>query len=234
MPKTIIIVGFGPGVSTAVANKFGAEGFDIALVARSQERLDAGVSMLEAKGVTAAAFLADAADPASVREVIKKIRASFGSITVILWNAFGDHQARDFLSVDIATVLSVFDIGIAGLVSAVQEALPDLKAAGDGAVLVTNGAAGDVDPRVDEYVVNYLKDMGLGLANAAKHKLVGMLAQRLKGEGVHVVEVTIAGAIKGTPTGDENSIESSAVADMFWKLYQGRDEIRGRVTDPRL
>jgi len=67
MPRTIVVVGFGPGVSTAVAEKFGQEGFAVALVARSRDRLDAGVRALEAKGVAAAAFVADAGDPAAIR-----------------------------------------------------------------------------------------------------------------------------------------------------------------------
>jgi NADP-dependent 3-hydroxy acid dehydrogenase YdfG len=49
MSKTIIIVGFGPGVSTAVAERFGAEGLSVALIARSQARLTAGVEALKAK-----------------------------------------------------------------------------------------------------------------------------------------------------------------------------------------
>ena len=32
MSKTIVIVGYGPGVSSAVARKFGAAGFSVALV----------------------------------------------------------------------------------------------------------------------------------------------------------------------------------------------------------
>jgi NADP-dependent 3-hydroxy acid dehydrogenase YdfG len=43
MSKTIVIVGFGPGVSTAVAEKFGAEGFSVALIARREATLAAGV-----------------------------------------------------------------------------------------------------------------------------------------------------------------------------------------------
>ena len=43
MAKTIFVGGFGPGISTAVAERFGREGFSVALVARNQERLDAGV-----------------------------------------------------------------------------------------------------------------------------------------------------------------------------------------------
>ncbi len=61
MSKTIVVVGFGPGISTGVAEKFGAEGFAVALVGRSKDRLDSGVAGLTAKGINAAAFVADAA-----------------------------------------------------------------------------------------------------------------------------------------------------------------------------
>jgi NAD(P)-dependent dehydrogenase (short-subunit alcohol dehydrogenase family) len=37
MSKTIVVVGFGPGISIAVAEKFGAAGFSFALVARNEE-----------------------------------------------------------------------------------------------------------------------------------------------------------------------------------------------------
>jgi NAD(P)-dependent dehydrogenase (short-subunit alcohol dehydrogenase family) len=56
MSKTIIVIGFGPGIATAVAERFGAEGFSVALVARNKERLAAGVAALKAKGIAAAAF----------------------------------------------------------------------------------------------------------------------------------------------------------------------------------
>ena len=81
---------------------------------------------------------------------------------------------------------------------------------------------------MDEYATS-LKTMGVALANAAKYKLVGLLAQRLKDDGVYVGEVMIAGTIKGTVWADANSIEPSTVADRFWELYQARDEIRTRI-----
>jgi NAD(P)-dependent dehydrogenase (short-subunit alcohol dehydrogenase family) len=34
MGKTIVVVGYGPGISSGVAEKFGASGFSVALVAR--------------------------------------------------------------------------------------------------------------------------------------------------------------------------------------------------------
>ncbi len=228
MSKTIVVVGFGPGVSTAVAEKFGAEGFSVALVARNEERLEAGIRALKAKGIAAAAFPADAARPAAVREAIKKARAEFGSITIVHWNAFGGGEAGDLATADPVEVRGVFDVAIVGLLAAVQEALPDLKSTKEGAVLVTNGAFGELSPQTDALATN-LKFMGLALANAAKHKLVGLLAQRLKGDGVYVGEVMIAGAIKGTPSDYGNAIEGSTVANAFWELYRERGEIRARI-----
>ena len=230
MSKTIVIIGAGPGISAAVAEKFGTEGFSVALVARNADRLAEGVAALKAKGITAAACPADAGDPAALRAAFDQARAAFGPITVIHWNAYGGEAAGDVLTMAPIAVRDVFDIAVVGLLSAVQAALPDLKSAGDGAVLVTNGAFGVIDPRVDAMATG-MKVMGIALANAAKHKLVGLLSERLKGDGVYVGEVMVAGAVKGTPfAAGGGGIEPSAIADQFWALYRGRGEVRARVS----
>jgi len=229
MSKTIVVIGFGPGVSNGVAEKFGAEGFSVALVARNKERLVSGVEALKAKGIVSAAFPADAGDAAAIRAAIAKARAQFGPITVIHWNAFGGGEAGDLLATDPAAVRGIFDVAIVGLLSAIQESLPDLRKTREAAVLVTNGAFGEMNAQMDQYAIS-LKAMGVALANAAKDKLVGLLAQRLKGDGIYVGQVMIAGAIKGTPWGNADSIEPSIVADKFWELYQARDEVRARIS----
>jgi NADP-dependent 3-hydroxy acid dehydrogenase YdfG len=228
--KIILIVGFGPGISSAVAEKFGKSGFSVALVARNEQRLAAGVQALKAKSVDAAAFPADAGDPASIRAAIRKARDAMGPVTVIHWNAYGGGEAPDLLTADASAVRTVFDVGVIGLLAAVEEALPDLKKTPNGAVLITNGAFGENNPQMDEYAV-HLKAMGLALGNAAKHKLAGLLAQRLKGDGVYVGEVMVAGIVKGTrwDNGAAN-LDGATIADKFWELYQARREIRARVS----
>ena len=230
MPKTLVIFGFGTGISVAVAEKFGAQGFSIAVVARGEEHLATGVSALSAKGIAAAAFPADASDPAAIRDVLAKVRAKLGPIAVIHWNAYGGGEAGDLATTDPAAVRGVFDVAVIGLLAAVQAALPDLKAAKDGAVLVTNGAFGELGEQMDAYAVG-MKAMGLALANAAKHKLVGLLAQRLKDDGVYVGEVMVAGVIKGTrfDSGAPGAIPASTVADKFWELYSARSATGARV-----
>jgi NAD(P)-dependent dehydrogenase (short-subunit alcohol dehydrogenase family) len=229
MSKTIVIVGFGPGISTAVANRFGAEGFSVALVARSPEHLAAGVRALKESGIAAAAFPADAGDPVAIRAAIVKARAELGAITVIHWNAISGADVGELLAAHPASVRGVFDVAVVGLLAAVQETLPDLKSTKDGAILVTNGAFGETTPLMDEFAIN-LKAMGVALANAAKYKLVGLLAARLRGDGVYVGEVMVAGMIKRTPSDNGGGIESSVVANKFWELYQARSEVRARVS----
>lgn len=228
MSKTIVIVGFGPGNSTAVAERFGTEGFSVALVGRNEERLASGVSALRGRGIAAAAFLGDAADPAAIGAAIRNVRAELGPITAIHWNAHGGTEAGDLLTADPAALRGIFDVGVFGLLAAVREALPDLKTAGDGAILITNGGFGDLSPEMDEYV-STSSVMGIALANAAKNKLAGLLAQRLKRDGVYVGEVMIYGTIKGTPTDSGNAIDPSATADKFWELYQSRGEMRAEI-----
>jgi NADP-dependent 3-hydroxy acid dehydrogenase YdfG len=231
MPKkTIVVIGFGPGVSSAVADRFAAEGYAVALVARSADRLAAGVEALKSKGAEAAAFAADAGDADAIGAAIGKAREALGPIGAVHWNAYGGGEVGDLLAADPRAVRGVFDIAVVGLLAAVQAALSDLKAAGDGAVLVTNGAFGSLSPAMDDLTVA-LKTMGVGLANAAKAKLVGQLSARLKADGIYVGEVTIAGIVKGTAwdTG-QGAIDPARIADAFWKLYKGRDEIRAMVS----
>ena len=230
MSKTIVVVGFGPGISSGVAEAFGARGFNVALVGRSRERLDAGVAALVAKGVTAKSFVADAGNPAALAAMIGAVRTEFGGIDAIQWNAYGNGQGGDLLATAPAEIGGVFDVAITGLPATLQAALPDLKSSA-GALLVTNGAFGELNPQVDHYAVAS-NNMGLALANAAKHKLVGLMAEKLKADGVFVGEVMIAGSIKGTAwaTGNPNAIEPARVGAAFLKLFDERTETYARVS----
>jgi NAD(P)-dependent dehydrogenase (short-subunit alcohol dehydrogenase family) len=183
MAKTILVAGYGPGISAAVAEKFGAEGFQVAIVGRSADKLAAGVKALEAKGVKAAAFTADLGDPAAIRGMVEEVRGALGPISVLEWTAYSPgNLAGDLLTAKPEEVRSLFEVSVVGLLAAVQALLPDLKRE-KGAILVTNGGAGFVDPGVDAMLTQYGL-MGLGVANAAKHKLVGLLAKKLEADGI--------------------------------------------------
>ncbi len=217
----MVIGGYGPGISSAVAERFGKEGFALALVARSPERLAAGVKAFVAKGFRAEAFPTDLADPAAARAMVEAVRSKLGPVTVLHWNAYRA-AAGDLLTADVASLRSVFDLSVVSLVTAVQSALPDLAKQEGAAVLITNGGLGLLDPAMDATAVTW-NAMGLGVANAAKRKVSALLSAKLKPQGIYVGEVIVMGQVKGTASDNGSAtIEAGSVADRFWQIYSAR------------
>lgn len=219
--STILVAGYGPGISQAVAHKFGQQGFRVALVGRNRERLEAGAMKLKDQGVEAWAFPCDLGDTGAVRRLVEAVRTALGPIGVLHWNAYASGLAGDLTSAPESELRSVLDVGVHGLVAAVQSALPDLQEQ-KGAVLVTGGGLAFYDPQVDKMGAEW-GAMGLAVSKAAQHKLVGLLHQKLGKLGVYAGEVTVTGLVKGTPFDRGNAtLEPSSVAEAFWKLHQER------------
>lgn len=214
--KTIIIGGYGPGIGAAVARRFGAEGFDVALVGRTERKLQAGIERLE--GVKAQAFVADLGDPAAVTSTVATVREAMGPIEVVHYNAVYA-QAGDLLDMDAASLEPVFALGAQGLLALVRAAREDLVAQ-KGAVLITGGGM------ANDAMNAMTNQMGLGalaLGKAIHHKLAGLLHHRLAADGVYVGEVQVRAMVKsdhmphGTVTADE-------VAARFWQAFGDRAE----------
>jgi NADP-dependent 3-hydroxy acid dehydrogenase YdfG len=222
MKPAVIVCGHGPGISDAVARKFGREGHPVAIVARNSERISAAAQTLGAAGVTAKAFPCDLGQPDAVRRLVGQVRDALGPIGVVHWNAYA-HGAGDLTTAKTAELRSVLDVTVHGLLAAVQTALPDLKAE-KGAVLVTGGGFAFYDPNIDSAATSW-GAQGLAIGKAAQHKTVGLLHQKLKTDGVYVGEVVVLGLVKGTAFDSGNAtLEPAAIADKFWELYQGRSE----------
>jgi NAD(P)-dependent dehydrogenase (short-subunit alcohol dehydrogenase family) len=68
MAKTLIVAGFGPGISTSVARNFGSQGYSVALLSRTAAKLEAGVKGARERAVTrtrpvCSALMSSAAPP---------------------------------------------------------------------------------------------------------------------------------------------------------------------------
>ncbi len=67
MARSIAVFGAGPGLGRAIARRYAQEGYDVVLVARNQQGLDAFAKDLSNLGVSAHVVTADLADTAGVR-----------------------------------------------------------------------------------------------------------------------------------------------------------------------
>ncbi len=228
MAKVVLVCGYGPGISEAVARKFGSEGFVVALVGRTRSRVDQGAQALGDAKITAKGFQCDLGDVEAVNALVAEVRASLGPISVVHWNAYSG-KAGDLTTAPPADLRDVFDVAVHGLLATLQAALPDLKKEG-GALLVTGGGLSSYADAVNQVAVQW-DAMGLALAKAAQHKLVGLLNKKLGPDGVYAGEVTVLSLVKGT-TFDRGgaTLEPAAIADKFWEMFQSRSAVYAEIS----
>ena len=74
--KTAVVTGGGSGLGRSMAVAFGAEGADVCVVGRRQEKLDETVALIQKEGGNAFGLSADVRDPARVEAVMKEIVGS--------------------------------------------------------------------------------------------------------------------------------------------------------------
>jgi NAD(P)-dependent dehydrogenase (short-subunit alcohol dehydrogenase family) len=198
-----IIVGAGPGISLAVARRFGREGWQIALVARRQEALDAYVAELAQQGITALGFTADSSDFDGLKQTLQLIKQQIGAPTVLVYNVMA-RVAGTPTTQQVEEVMTAMRANLGGAIVATQ-AVVDHMAEGSSLLFTGGGLALNPHP-------NYA---GLAVGKAALRNWVYSLAAELKPKGIHAATVTVAGFVK-----PETPFDPDRIADVFWTLHQ--------------
>jgi short-subunit dehydrogenase len=188
MKKCIAILGAGPGLGTALAHKYGKEGYAVALVARRLEPLQTLVNQLAQEGIVAQAFTADLRDPSAVSTVISNIQSNFGGIETLYYGPNAPEVFVPATTVDVEALKDKVELFLYGLVAAVASALPTIRAQ-RGAILVGLGGSAAVG-------LPFMSGPGPALAGARNYlySLHGELAT----EGVYVGMLTLSAVIKNS------------------------------------
>ncbi len=222
---TIAIVGAGPGLGLAVARRFGQNGYSVVLVSRNAEKLDALVSELEADGIDAARFVADAGDPASITAALEAARERFGSIDVLEFSPHAGNSESMLgpLDVTVENLRPAVDSLLLGAVASVQAVLPAMREAGTGTVLVTAGT-GSIDPFPFLGAVN--------AAQAGARNWTLNLHKALAGTDVYVAHVAIGVGIgESAPAPGYPFRTPAQLADALWDLHAAREVPELVITD---
>jgi short-subunit dehydrogenase len=199
-----VIVGAGPGMGRAVAERFGREGFRVALLARRGDRLKRITTALAKVGVTTVAVEADAGDPKDLRTALEGVITEHGDPQVLIYNAASAHAGRPS-TLDLAVLTESFMVNVGGLLTAAQAVLPSMREHGRGTILATGwGVALDAPP----------EETAAAVGKSAARALLHALAKEAEIDGIHVAVVTVMGSIApGTP------FTAGHIADAFWSLH---------------
>jgi len=211
---TIAIIGAGPGLGAAVARRFGAEGFSVALVSRDQAKLDALADRLRDGGVTARGYSADVLDPASLEVALARAATELGPIAVLQYSPLPSREyLKPVLEMTPELALEALSFSALGLLHAVRAVLPSMRTAGDGSIILINGGT-SVKARSDF--------AGTSIAFPAESAYGEMLHDALADEGIVVVQLVIPGGIPKLRL--ENGIDD--VAARIWELHGSRGPFR--------
>ncbi|MDO5613166.1 MAG: SDR family NAD(P)-dependent oxidoreductase [Paracoccus sp. (in: a-proteobacteria)] len=197
--KTYLVIGAGPGMSLATAQKFAAQGFRVVLAARNADRL---AELAEQTGGAVETHVLDATDPQAVAALIHAVETQ-GGIDVLHYNAARirkgsvTEQPLDSFNADLA-------VNIGGALAAIHAAAPAMKARGSGTILLTGGGFG-LSPHPD-YV-------SLSIGKAGIHAIAAALFDDFRAHGVHVAALVVKGFVNA------QGRDAGPVADVFWSIY---------------
>lgn len=214
----IAIIGAGPGMGLAIAKKFGAQGFRVALGSRTPERLDPLVKELATQRIEATTFQVNVFDHASVAAGLATATDHFGAIDVLEFSPVDPSLPRVAPSqVTHENAQVQIDFYVHGAIAAVSAVLPAMLVHGSGTILFTTGAS-SVFPN---------PMMGnIGPAAAWLRNWALALHAEVAPQGVQVAHVAINAWI-----GRQPGAEPDAIAQLHWELHSSRDDTE-RVFSP--
>jgi len=201
----IVIVGMGPGIGSAVARHFGTEGFHIAMISRSKDKLTGHEHALREAGIDASYAVADAGDPEALSRALATLEAAAGGATVLLYNA-AHIKWKNLLEETAQSLVEDFRVNVAGALTAVRAVLPAMQLAERGTILLTSSL----------FATRPVAQFGsLSIGKAGLRSMAYSLAEALKGTNIHVATLTVQGQVR---SGDPHR-SPQAIAAACWQLH---------------
>lgn len=176
MTATAVVTGASSGIGAATARGLAAEGYDVVLVARRADRIEALAEEITGNGHSARARVLDVTD----RAAVDAFAEALGSCDVLVNNAGGAIGTETVANGDPADWRRMYEVNVLGVLNVTQALLPKLIASGDGTVLVVSSVAGHGV---------YEGGGGYVAAKHGAHTLAATLRLELCGEPVRVLEV---------------------------------------------
>lgn len=138
MARTLFITGASSGIGAATARAAASSGWNVALFARSRDKLDA---LAEEIGKAALALPGDATNLEEQSAAIETAASRFGGIDAAFANAGRGMARPGTVEGDAGDISGMIDLNVKGLLWTARAAIPELKKT-RGTLVLTGSAAG--------------------------------------------------------------------------------------------
>lgn len=175
--RTVVVTGASAGIGQATSLALAAEGCRLAAGARNGERLEALAADVRDQGGEVVTVTGDLTEQARVQHLVDAARDTFGGVDALV-TCVGSTPVGDFDDLTDDVWQQAFTMKFLATVRAVRAALPALRAADGGRVVVVGGnTAQEPTPWMATS----------GAMNAALGNLVATLARQYGPDGVGAV-----------------------------------------------
>jgi NAD(P)-dependent dehydrogenase (short-subunit alcohol dehydrogenase family) len=206
-----LIVGAGSGLSASLARLFAREGMQVALAARSADKLAPLCAQTGAR-----AYACDAADAAQVDGLFEAVSRDTGEPTVVVFNA-GARVRGPIEALDPARVKDTLAVGAFAGFLVGQQAARRMLPRGAGTILFTGATAS---------VKGFAQSAGFAMGKFALRGLAQSMARELAPKGIHVAHVVIDGGIASSYAKTEADragdrfLDPDAIAQTYLHLHR--------------
>lgn len=175
--KRALVMSSSRGLGLGIAETLAAEGANVLLTGRSEDKLMAAAQRINDRGAGTAGWVAaDLADPNSAEILSKAAQEAMGGVDILVANTGGPPPGQ-MVDADLTVLARQFEMMVLRVMQVAAAVVPGMREQGWGRIL-TIGSSGVVQP-----IPN------LGLSNALRSSLVGWsksLSNDLAGDGITV------------------------------------------------
>lgn len=198
-----LIVGVGPGLGSALARRFAAEGHAVAVASRDQDRIQARAKEIGARG-----YSCDVTDEQAVSGLVERVEKDLGPLGVVVFNASRRHRGG-ILDLTADQYRNCWEVSALGGFLVGQAAARCMLPRAKGTILFTGATAS--------------RRGGNGFAAFAGGKfalrsLSQSMARELGPLGIHVAHVVIDGRIGVNE--DASHLSPDDIADVYHALHR--------------
>ncbi|MEO0828081.1 MAG: SDR family oxidoreductase [Cyanobacteria bacterium J06639_16] len=194
--RRVLITGASSGIGKETALTFAKAGYDLILVARSMEKLQAIADEAQSYGVQATAHTLDLAQVEQVKSQVQALMAHNGFIDILV-NSAGMGYTQPLAETPLNDWQRVIDLNLTSVFQCIQAVLPSMRDRGQGVIInVASVAAHSAFPDWGAYSVSKA-----GLVSLSR-----ILSAEERGNGIRVITIT-PGAVN-TPIWDTDTVQA--------------------------